>query len=122
METERARIEGGGQPLAQYNLNLCSDPNAVYEAGRGNEIRPILNNLNIYCGGPDATDAVCIINGGQIQVSINDSTLASYPIENILLRGMTFTNFLGRSVEMNALQPTTITFEDSTWQVSEFQR
>jgi hypothetical protein len=118
MAAELARIEGGGQPLVEYNLNLCSNPDAIYDARGGNEIRPVLSGLNIYCGGPTATDAVCIINGGQIQVLINDSDVASYPIGNILLKGMTFRNFNGRSVEMNAQAPTTITFEDTTWQVT----
>jgi hypothetical protein len=117
MTEERDRIASGGNPEPEYNLNLCSNPDTQFDARRGNEITVVLDNTNIFCGGPDAVNPSCIIQGGQLQVDIQNSQVDGYPIENAFFRGLTFEDFRGRSIAFAANTPTEVTFEDCIWQV-----
>ena len=117
MAGELDRIAGGGNPAAEYNFNLCSDPDIVYDARRGNEINIVLDNTNIFCGGPGATNPSCLVTGGQLQVRIENSVVDGYPLNNAFMQGVTFADFRGRSIAFLANTPTVFNCEDCIWQV-----
>lgn len=117
MGEERDRIASGGTPSPEYNFNLCSDPDTIYDASRGNEINVVLDNTNIFCGGLGASNPSCIVEGGQLQVRIENSEVDGYPIESAFFQGLTFRDFRGRSIAFLANTPTQANFEDCIWQV-----
>lgn len=122
MAGERDRIAGGGTPSPEYNFNLCSDPDINYDARRGNEINIVLDNTNIFCGGPGVAIPSCVVSGGQLQVRIENSDVEGFPINNVFVRGITFEDFRGRSIAFLANAPTVANFEDCIWQVGRIDR
>jgi hypothetical protein len=120
MADELARIEEIGEaPDMDYILNMCSDPDNVFDATGNNPIRPVIDRAQIYCGGPDAVDAVCFIDASREQVAIEDitTTLQGYTLNEILFQGLTFTRF-GRGLSASLIaSAATATFIDCTWEV-----
>jgi hypothetical protein len=118
MEAELARIgEAGEIPDIDYILNICpsDEPYTL-----GDPIKPI-NRAQIYCGGPAAVDATCIITGERTQVRIGDlmvEGLPDYSINEVLFQGITFDDFSRRSAQLQASAPAVASFVNCIWQVS----
>jgi hypothetical protein len=115
MAAELARIEGGGDaPDGGYSLILC--PGESFDASGGNSIRPVLDQVSISCGGPDSIDPECIIEGGEEQLMIQDSTVDGYTISSVSLSALTFNNFGAISATMSGSDPTIFTCTSCVWQ------
>ena len=117
MNDELARIQAGGAiPADDYNLYLC--PGTQFTEGT---ITPVLDRVNISCGGPQSVNPVCIVSSSQgPQVRIQSSTVQNYDVDSVKLSGITFTGFdaLSGSVLLEGASPATATFENVIWQVS----
>ena len=120
MADELARIEGIGQaPDLDYILNLCSDPDNVFDVTGNNAIRPVLDRVQLFCGGPDAVDPACIIDASTQQLAVDEitTTLGGYDLNEVLFQGLTFRRFRGVSADLSASPDATATFIDCIWQV-----
>lgn len=110
MADEFDRIAGGAEASPPYDFVLC--PMTIFDTS-SEPIRPVLSDLTIRCGGDG-----CQLDGGTSQVVFEDSTLDNYPIENITMTGISFTNFDGTSIAAYASDSTRATFESCAWAVS----
>jgi hypothetical protein len=108
MADELARIQGGGDPAIEYTLILCPPSGTLLDPRRGNELKPVLNNVNIVC----AETAECVLEQSQIQVLVENSQVANYPLESVSLRRLTFQDFRGTAISFRANIPTEFTCED----------
>jgi hypothetical protein len=121
METEFNRISGGGAPEAEYLFTLC--PRQVFEAAP-EPLRPLLSGAVFQCGAAGLSTDNCIFRGGAEQVRVEDSALASYPLQQIAFSGITFDAFennaesTGASINVFASSTTAISFNDVHWEVS----
>jgi hypothetical protein len=117
MEDELDRIQDAGEiPDMDYILNICPKDGTY---GIGDPIRPI-DRAQIFCGGPDAVDATCVLDGGRTHVRVEDITidgLPDYRINEVLFQGITFNAFSRRAVEMLAAAPAVASFVNCIWQV-----
>jgi hypothetical protein len=112
MADELARIAGGGEPAAEYTMTLCPPTGTLLDTRRGNELKPILNNLSILC-----LDGVeCILDRSQVQVLVENSQVANYPLTDILLQGLTFQGFVGTAISFRANTPTQLTCDNCIFQ------
>jgi hypothetical protein len=116
MATELERIAGGGDaPAGGYNLILC--PGENFDATGGNSIRPVLDQVSILCGGPDSVDPLCVVDGGDEQLLIQDSTIDGYTVSSVTITGLTFNDFGdGISATLRASEPTIFTCASCVWQ------
>jgi hypothetical protein len=116
-ELNRITVEGGDKPLGDYILNLCPDDENEFDVTGGNRFRPVIDRVKIFCGGPDAVDAVCIVDGSREQVIIEDSIAEGYSINFVEFQGITFNGFArGTSVTLAASAPAVATFIGCVWQ------
>lgn len=116
MAAELQRIaDGADPPNGGYDLILC--PGEIFDATGGNVIRPVIDQVNIACGGPRSVDPVCIIDGNREQLVIEDSTIPGYSLTSITMEGLTFNDFTrGVSATLTASSPTIFTCIDCIWQ------
>lgn len=116
METELKLISTGTkQPEASYTMILC--PFTTFDAGP-TVLRPILDNITFSCGVSSGAiiDQACIFNGGTQHVQIQDSTVATYPIQTVTISGITFQLFSGTAFSGQASAPTTVVLRNCIWQ------
>jgi hypothetical protein len=122
-ELNRITVEGGDMPPGDYLLNLCPDDENEFDVTGGNRFRPVIDRVKIFCGGPDAVDAVCIVDGSQEQLIIEDSNAEGYSINFVEFQGITFNGFArGTSVTLAASAPAVATFINCVWQVRRHER
>jgi hypothetical protein len=118
MEAELARIaEAGVIPDMDYILNICPSDDPYSDR---DPIVPI-DRAQIFCGGPAAVDATCIIDGSNTQVLVEDLTvegLPDYRINEVLFQGITFNDFNQRAIQLTAAAPAVATFVNCIFQVS----
>lgn len=116
MADERARVDGGGaRPASGYNMVICPNPTAPFVIEDA-PIRPVLDQINISCGGPQSISPSCLVTGGETsQVSIQESTNPDYPINNVQFTGMTFSD-AQTSIILEGKEPAVATFDKVTWQ------
>lgn len=120
MQTELIRIQNGATPKDAYTYNLC--PNTFFDA-TSTALEPVLNNAMFVCGDDGSRLSQCVILGGSEQVSIVDSLVNGYPLEELSFMGITFsafesnTDMSGTSIAASASSATTATFTDCAWQV-----
>eukprot|EP00978_Attheya_sp_CCMP212_P039253 scaffold202582_cov46-Attheya_sp.AAC.4 len=102
----------------KYEYILC--PNTVYEV-TDVPIYPLLNGTIIKCGRDGKSSDNCIIEGGDIQVAIRESTLDFYrpEFELVIFKGLTFILSKNISVGTWATESTTAWFMDCHWAGSE---
>eukprot|EP00522_Entomoneis_paludosa_P006421 CAMPEP_0172451820 /NCGR_PEP_ID=MMETSP1065-20121228/9691_1 /TAXON_ID=265537 /ORGANISM="Amphiprora paludosa, Strain CCMP125" /LENGTH=668 /DNA_ID=CAMNT_0013203791 /DNA_START=39 /DNA_END=2045 /DNA_ORIENTATION=- len=118
MEAELALIESGSTPQDSYEFILC--PNTVFDTAAG-PLRPILDAASFLCGANGTSVNACTFEGGDQQVFIEDSQVATYPLETMLFAGITFRGFTenvfqtGTSISALATSTTTATFDDVIW-------
>jgi hypothetical protein len=118
MEDELTRIEAaGGIPDMDYILNICpsDDPYSLSDP-----IVPI-DRAQIFCGGPAAVDATCILDGSNTHVLVEDLTvegLPDYRINEVLFQGITFNDFGQRAAKLTASAPAVASFVNCIFQVS----
>lgn len=121
MQTELSRIGDGGDPEESYTFRLC--PNMVFDASV-EALRPVLSNAFFVCGGDGSRNNNCIILGGSEQIRIQDSTVASFPLERLSFMGLTFADFTGNDaatgtcISALANSQTTAVFLDVSFTVS----
>ena len=121
MATELQRISGGGTPEDEYIYTLC--PRLVFDATI-EPLRPVLSGIVFQCGVLGSSTDSCTIDGGSEQIRVEDSGVASYQIEDISFKGLTFQSFTnsanrtGASVNVLASDTTSINFTDVVWTVS----
>lgn len=115
MAAELQRIEQGGEiPDGGYDLILC--PGETFDA-TGDSIQPVLDQVSISCGGPNSVDPLCVIDGGEEQLLIQDSSVNGYTLTSVTINGLTFSNFGGEtSASLTASRPTEFTCVDCIWQ------
>jgi hypothetical protein len=120
MQTELARIQNGATPQAAYMYNLCT--NTFFDATTAILV-PVLNNAMFICGNDGDRLGRCVFLGGSEQVRIEDSTVDSYPLQELSFFGITFSSFetntvrTGLSIAAFASTTTTATFTDCSWEV-----
>jgi hypothetical protein len=120
MQTELVRIQSGATPEVAYMYNLCTD--TFFDAETA-ILMPVLNNAMFICGNDGSRLGRCVINGGSQQVRILDSTLDSYPLQELSFMGITFSSFKsntaqsGMSIAAFASSSTMATFTDCSWEV-----
>jgi hypothetical protein len=119
MQTELTRIRNGATPQNAYMYNLCN--NTFFDATTS-ILEPVLNNVMFVCGENGNRLGRCVILGGSVQVQIDDSTVDTYPIQELSFMGITFSSFesnalrTGTSIGAYASSSTTATFMDCTWE------
>lgn len=124
ISAEVDRIAGGGTPEEEYLFTLC--PRHVFEVTE--PLLPRLSGATFQCGVSGASTDNCVLRGGSEQIRVEDSTIATYPIVNVLFRGLTFESFTnneqetGTSVNVNASETTTVRFVDVAWTVCTISR
>jgi hypothetical protein len=120
MQTELVRIQNGATPQDAYMYNLCT--NTFFDA-TSSILEPILNNAMFVCGDDGSRLGRCVILGGSEQVRIVDSTVDSYPLQELIFMGITFSSFVSNSVRTGlsiaafASASLTATFTDCSWEV-----
>lgn len=118
MQTELSRIQNGAIPQDAYMYNLC---NNTFFDSTITALKPVLNNVMFICGDDGNRLGRCVIAGGSLQVEIVDSTVDSYPLQEISFMGITFSSFesnalrTGTSIGAFASSVTTATFTDCAW-------
>lgn len=117
-ELTRITTGGGTVPADGYTVRLCPSNTAEFDVTSG-AIRPVLGTLAIVCGSGTMTtnNEVCIIDGGQNQVVLDDSQVDGYTITDVSLQGVTFRSFGSRAVQMQASEPTTLNLQNVVWEV-----
>jgi hypothetical protein len=114
--------EGGASPPNPYMISLC--PGQTFNVGRDGPLTPILDRMFIQCGSGstssgstvDITLNPCILDGGVIQIDIQDSPYR-VPLK-LDFYGLTFQNFEVGAIQASATGPSTATFTNSIWTVS----
>lgn len=120
MQTELVRIQSGATPEDSYMYNLCT--NTFFDAETA-ILMPVLNNVMFICGNDGSRLGRCVILGGSQQVLILDSTVDSYPLQELSFMGITFSSFesnsaqSGMSIAAFASSSTMATFTDCSWEV-----
>ena len=116
MAAELERIQGGGErPDGAYDLLLC--PGENFDATTDGPIRPILDQVNIACGGSSSADPVCAVSGGNQQLVIETSTVNGYTIESVSIGGVTFQGTTDAvSATLTASASTVFTCTSCIWQ------
>lgn len=120
MQMELVRIQSGATPEDAYMYNLCT--NTFFDAATA-ILMPVLNNVMFICGNDGSRLGRCVILGGSEQVRIVDSTVDSYPLQELSFMGITFSSFVtntarsGMSIAAFASSSTTATFSDCSWEV-----
>jgi hypothetical protein len=118
MQTELLRIQNGAIPQDAYMYNLCN--NTFFDATI-TPLEPVLNNVMFICGDDGNRLGRCVFAGGSLQVEIVDSTVDTYPLQEINFMGITFSSFesnafrTGTSIGAYASSVTTATFIDCAW-------
>jgi hypothetical protein len=114
MTTDLNAIRGGAAPKPPYIFTIC--PNAVLNAKE--PLTPMLSGAEFVCGSDGALSNSCTILGGTNQVSIQDSTVPGYTLQNITFKGITFNVASNSSIVGSASSATTANFIDCSWTVS----
>lgn len=121
IQTEIDRITQGGTPEEEYVYTLC--PRHVFEVIGDEPLLPQLSGSVFQCGVSGLSTDNCVIRGGAEQVRVEDSTIATYPLQDVSFRGLTFESFTntaeedGASVNVFASETTTVRFVDVVWTV-----
>jgi hypothetical protein len=112
--------EGGASPPNPYMISLC--PGQTFNVGQDGPLTPILDRMFIQCGSGstssstvDITINPCILDGGVIQIDIQDSPYR-VPLK-LDFYGLTFQNFEVGAIQASATGPSTATFTNSKWTV-----
>jgi hypothetical protein len=122
MEEFKRIEEGGASPPSPYMISLC--PGETFDVGRDGPLTPILDRMFIQCGSGSTTSSSsvditlnpCILNGGVIQIDIQDSPYR-VPLK-LDFYGLTFQNFEVGAIQASATAPSMVTFTNSLWTVS----
>lgn len=114
MAAEASKIKGGATPNPPYVFTIC--PNTILNAKQ--PLTPLLSGAEFVCGTDGALSNSCTFLGGTTQVSIQDSTVPGYPLQNITFKGITFKGSSQAAVVGSASAATTATFNDCSWTVS----
>lgn len=112
MADEAMRIGAGNDPNSEYTMIICPPAGIALDPRRGNELRPVLNNLRIVC----LENAECLLDGSQIQVLIENSQVDNYPLTKILVQDFIFQGFVGTAIAFRANTPTEFTCENCIFQ------
>lgn len=115
MAQQLSGIQGGSAPQPPYIFSLC--PNTTFVLA-GEPLRILLNETYIVCGANSALSDGCIIEGGAVQVSIADSTVPGYTLQDVKFQGITFRGATEASIDASAGSGTAATFIDCQWDVS----
>jgi len=115
---EQLRIQDGGQPVPPYVFNFCAGVEFVEFETANITLTPLLDGATFICGEAAAPSDVCVFNGGNNQVLIEDSTVPGYDIESVNFIGITFSGFNGAAVAGGASDTTTVNLLDATFAVS----
>ena len=114
MTTALNAIKGGGVPKPPYVFTIC--PNTVLTSTV--PLTPMLSGATFVCGSDGTASNKCSIQGGANQVSIQDSTVSGYPLQNVTFSGITFEGSTQSSVLAGAGSGTTASFNGCSWSVS----
>jgi hypothetical protein len=114
MTTELAAIQGGKTPTPPYLFTIC--PNTVLSTST-QPLTPVLSGAEFVCGSNGALSNSCAIQGGNNQVTIQDSTVSGYKLQNVTFSGITFDGSTQSSVIAKAGSGTTLNFVNCQWDV-----
>ena len=119
MQTELLRIQNGATPQDAYIYNLCSN---TFFNSTTTILAPLLNNAMFVCGDDGSRLGRCVILGGSLQIEIVDSSVDTYPLQEVSFMGITFSSFesnalrTGTSIGAFASSVTTARFVDCAWE------
>jgi hypothetical protein len=116
MQSELDRIGGGAavDPDRRYSMIIC--PMTTFDTTT-ETLMPVINGAEFRCGTDGDVANSCVFSGGGENVDIQESTVDGYTISTVYFEGLTFEQFTGRSIDLEATDETTATFVNSLWQV-----
>jgi hypothetical protein len=114
MAADLSAIKGGAAPKPPYLFTIC--PNTALTATE--PLTPMLSGAEFVCGSDGSASNKCTIQGGANQVSIQDSTVSGYPLQNVTFEGITFQGSTQSAVLAGAGSGTTANFVNCNWNVS----
>ena len=115
MQAELEAINNGQAPQPGYTYTLC--PDTAFDT-TSTPLLPVLNNITFVCGATGSSASNCVLFGGDEQIRIEDSTVESYPLQQVSFSGLSMANFTGTAVNAAAGTTTTASFNDVDFQVS----
>jgi hypothetical protein len=113
---ELNRIRNGGTPNPSYVFTICPGQ-ALDFTGESSSFQPVLDGSIFTCGSTGRAELDCMFVGGDIQISIQDSTVAGYPLRRVEFRGITFTAFTGAAIVGGADARTTLHLNNVIFEV-----
>ena len=116
MTKELKAIQRGAAPKPPYIFSLC--PNTTFYVNSSGPLRLLLNGSHVACGATSALSDLCIVDGGAVQVSISDSIVPGYSLQDVSFQGIIFRGATETSIEASAGNDTMALFADCQWDVS----
>jgi hypothetical protein len=113
---ELNRIRNGGTPNSSYVFTICPGQ-ALDFTGTSSSFQPVLDGSIFTCGTTGRAELDCMFVGGDIQILIQDSTVAGYPLRRVEFRGITFTAFTSAAIAGGAGARTTVHLNDVIFEV-----
>lgn len=113
---ELNRIRDGGTPNTSYVFTICPGQ-ALDFTGSSSRFRPVLDGSIFTCGTTGRVEQDCMFVGGEIQILIQDSAVAGYPLQKVEFRGITFTAFTGAAIAGGASARTTVHLNNVVFEV-----
>eukprot|EP00567_Pseudictyota_dubia_P013285 CAMPEP_0197442646 /NCGR_PEP_ID=MMETSP1175-20131217/8620_1 /TAXON_ID=1003142 /ORGANISM="Triceratium dubium, Strain CCMP147" /LENGTH=519 /DNA_ID=CAMNT_0042973161 /DNA_START=146 /DNA_END=1705 /DNA_ORIENTATION=- len=105
-------LKGNASPPFVYRL--C--PGVTYRPDlEGAWIEPLADETSIICGNDGSSQDGCIVEGGDLQVALVQSSVEGYVRKRTTFQGITFKGSTGWSVAAYDTSDTTVEFSDCHW-------